>query len=223
MPKPIEEMAPAEGAAVVRQMAAQRQAAKSATESRLTAIVPMPDDDQQAAEAMRVDDLLSEIAAQIEPVEETTLKQLDEVYLVFVKCRNTHRHGQPAHGLYLKSYPTSLEVDWDQWRTRYKTPFEKPYYQLEVPCQVCAMNDLIVPLPVSKTSDRGDIRVEPRWLWRRPKDPARAAIEGETRVFSLSHSTSNMGRDEALARVEAHLREHPELAKDPKWSVIRHG
>jgi hypothetical protein len=49
----------------------------------------------------------------------------------------------------------------------------------------------------------GSFTVEPRWLWRRPRDTKRAQIEGETRANELASPIQNQGRSEASARAAA--------------------
>lgn len=187
--------------AVVAQAAATRQA-KKAVEAPMAPLIPMTGDVAGIEEAANAEALLLQMDASLGVVDDDRWAKLNATYHVFVKCRNTHKVGRSPHAIYLTEYPRSTSVPYTNWYARrVKEDPKAPYYQLKVLCQACLLDEQTMPLDAARiVSPVGDLEVDPRWLWRRPKDPARAKVEGETRVFGSSLESQNIGRREALAR-----------------------
>lgn len=191
----------------VKAAAAARSSEKSAGAGLLTPLVPVVGHEETFERAATADELLDNATTAAAELSAEAKVKLDKQYQCFVKCRDhgSHPKNRPSHGLYLTSYPQQgLPVKFDGWYSNQKPNLKEPYYPLQVLCQVCA-HDLgrNTPLPVRKLNAQGDIQIEDRFLWRRPRDNARARIEGETRVFPQSGQSQNRGRDEALARSRA--------------------
>lgn len=126
-----------------------------------------------------------------------------ETYRYFVKCRRPHPRGAYSHGIYLTRNPKQGEVKPHEWDARYRgrdaagNPL--PWYETVI-CMVCLKEyGERVPLEVRMTGN-GCFTVAPRWLWRKPLDPARAAIEGETRAEEGPYAGANVGRTEAVEK-----------------------
>ncbi len=169
----------------------------------LAPLIPMHGDPEGIAAAMDAEAMYNQAIAEAPAMAETQRKKLDKAYIVYVKCREGHAPHHPPHGIYLTEYPVTESIAWDKWQARYKKADER-YYPLDVMCQVCALENRAIPLStVTKASSEGDIVVNKRFLWRRPRDPKRAAIEGETRVFEMGMETQNIGRRDALAKSKA--------------------
>lgn len=133
---------------------------------------------------------------------------LDAEYVYYIKCRQIHPDGMSQHGAYLKGYPHSNLVRGDEWKAGYKPKLEEPWHGETVPCQICLRYyGRQVPLDVTIVKKPGlppgSFEVEPRWLWKRPKNPKRLAIENETRVRQMGYNTGNLGLAEAEARSKA--------------------
>jgi hypothetical protein len=119
-----------------------------------------------------------------------------------VKCRNTHPEGQPSHGVYLTINPENGTVQNDQWKSAYKPNAKSAWYE-DILCQVCLRyygQKVTLPVTLGKG---GSFTVDQRWLWRRPKDPKRASIEGESRANPMGLNSQNNGREEANRRAAA--------------------
>lgn len=188
----------------VKDLAARRQAQKDeASPPKLAPVIPDPDDPAAIDATISAEE---EYARQIEQAPKLAAElrtKLDDLYLVYVRCRQTHAPQHPAHGIYLKGHPETDTVKWSEWRSRQKKMDER-YYPADVMCQACAIENRAMPLEaVEKVSAEGDIRINPRHLFRRAKDPKRAAVEGEHRVWNLGRDSVNGGRRDALLRAKA--------------------
>lgn len=133
---------------------------------------------------------------------------LDAEYIYYIKCRHPHPEGMSQHGIYLKGYPHTNTVQGDEWKAGYKQKFENLHHGDNVPCQMCLRYlGITTPLAVTVVKKAGVIagtfELDPRWLWKRPKDPKRLAIENETRVRQMNYGTGNIGLAEAEARAKA--------------------
>jgi hypothetical protein len=182
---------------------AARDAEKAAkTSSAAGPMIPMSKDDAGIAAAASAEALMLEMEANVGVIDEARWKKLDETYHVFVRCRNTHRTGRVAHGIYLSEYPRTTSVPYTKWYARkVKEDPAQAYYMPRVYCQACLLDNIQFPLDaVRVVSPQGDLEIDPRWICRRPKDPKRALVEGETTVFTRQLESQNMGRREALAR-----------------------
>jgi hypothetical protein len=187
----------------VKRNASNRRAGAQAEQPVIAPLIPMSDDPAAIQATL---DAESEYARQIEQapaLDESRLSKLDETYLCYVKCRGGHEAHHPPHGIYLVKHPATPDVPYTGWYSRYKKAGER-YYPNEVMCQACALENRSMPLEaVEKTSPEGDIKINPRFLMRRARDPKRAAIEGEHRVFDRSLASTNGGRRDALAKAKA--------------------
>lgn len=188
--------------AAVAAAKAARAAEKAASAATMAPLIPMSTDDEGIAAAAEAEALMLAMEAQVGQVDEGRWAKLNETYHVFVRCRNTHRTGRVPHGIYLKEYPRSTRVPYDGWYARkVKEDPSKPYFMPTVYCQACLLDGHQFPLDAARVvSPQGDLEIDPRWLCRRPKDPKRAAVEGETTVFARQLESQNMGRREQLAR-----------------------
>ena len=168
----------------------------------LTPLFPI--EGQNEMEAYNVEALLDKTAKEIKARTDAEKAKENEIYLFFVKCRIPHPEGQPTHGVYLKYNADNTIVGPTDWNSAYKPKHEQPWYE-DVVCQVCLRYyGQRTTLPVHMVPGKpGSFTVEPRWLWRRPKDTKRAEIEGETRANELASPVQNKGRDEANARAAA--------------------
>lgn len=189
--------------AAVAQAAAQRQA-KKAVEAPMAPMIPMTGDVAGIEAAASAEAMLLQMDATAGAIDDERWEKLNATYHVFVKCRNSHKPGRVAHAIYLTEYPRSTTIPHDKWYARkVKEDAKAPYYQPKVYCQACLLDEITMPVDAARPiSAVGDLQVDPRWLWRRPKDPARAKVEGETRVFGSSLESQNIGRREALARAQ---------------------
>lgn len=196
---------PDEVRAVIAASKAKRQGAKTPDAVAATALIPMTTDAAGIEEALSAEATLLQMSADAGRIDDETWEKLNETYIVFVKCRHTHKAGRPAHALYLKDYPRGTAIHHTNWRARVvKETFEAPYYQPTVRCQACLFDDFVKTVDaVTITSPEGDLEVDPRWICRRPRQTERARIEGETCVFARGLPTQNQHRHEANARVRA--------------------
>jgi len=181
-------------------VAGARRAAKAQAEAPLAPMIPMTDDPTAIAATVSAEEQYQAMIAAQPAIDEAKRVKLSTAYDVFVKCRQTHAPNHPPHGIYLTEYPSGGSIAWDKWKARYKKADER-YFPLDVLCQVCTLEGRSMPLDaVTKTSPEGDITINQRFLWRRPRDPKRLALEGETRVFDLGMDTQNIGRRKAIQK-----------------------
>ena len=188
-------------AAQLKELSSSRAAVAEST-SRLTPLFPI--DGENEVEAYNVESLLDKTAKEIKERTDAEKAKENEIYTFFVKCRVPHPEGQPSHGVYLKHNPSDGVIEPSEWNSAYKPKFESAWYE-DVVCQVCLRYyGQRTKLPVVMIANKpGSFTVDPRWLWRRPKDPKRAAIEGETRANELASPVQNQGRTEANNRAAA--------------------
>jgi len=166
----------------------------------LTPMFPIDGDNEKEVEAADV--LLEEVYKQQRLRTDEEKDKENSIYHFFVKCRNTHPEGQPSHGVYLTLNPESGTVQNDQWKSAYKPNAKSAWYE-DILCQVCLRyygQKTTLPVTLGKG---GSFTVDQRWLWRRPKDPKRAAIEGESRANPMGLNSQNNGREEANRRAAA--------------------
>mgnify|MGYP000848811316 CR=1 FL=1 len=187
--------------AQLKELSSSRAAVAEST-ARLTPLFPIEGENE--IEAYNVESLLEKTTKEIKERTEAEKAKENEIYTFFVKCRVPHPEGQPSHGVYLKSNPNRGVVGPNEWNSAYKPKHEAPWYE-DVVCQVCLRYyGQRTTLPVSMVAGKpGSFTVEPRWLWRRPRDTKRAQIEGETRANELASPIQNQGRSEANARAAA--------------------
>ena len=188
-------------AAQLKELSSSRAAVVENT-SRLTPLFPI--DGENEMEAYNVESLLDKTAKEIKERTDAEKAKENEIYTFFVKCRVPHPEGQPSHGVYLKHNPETNPVSVNEWNAAYKPKHDQAWYE-DVVCQVCLRYyGQRTKLPVTMIAGKpGSFTVEPRWLWRRPKDPKRAAIEGESRANQLASPIQNQGRTEASNRAAA--------------------
>ena len=183
----------------LKELSASRATVEKAT-NLLTPMFPIDGDNEKEVEAADV--LLEEVYKQQRRRTEEEKDKENSIYHFFVKCRQMHPEGQPSHGIYLTLNPEGGSVKPDQWKSAYRPDPKSAWYE-DILCQVCLRHyGQKVPLPVTATSG-GAFTVDQRWLWRRPKDPKRAAIEGESRANPYGSPVQNQGRDEANRRAAA--------------------
>ena len=166
----------------------------------LTPMFPIDGDNEKEVEAADV--LLEEVYKQQRLRTDEEKDKENSIYHFFVKCRNTHPEGQPSHGVYLTLNPESGTVQNDQWKSAYKPNPKSAWYE-DILCQVCLRyygQKTTLPVTLGRG---GSFTVDQRWLWRRPKDPKRAAIEGESRANPMGLNSQNNGREEANRRAAA--------------------
>ena len=166
----------------------------------LTPMFPIDGDNEKEVEAADV--LLEEVYKQQRLRTDEEKDKENSIYHFFVKCRNTHPEGQPSHGVYLTLNPESGTVQNDQWKSAYKPNPKSAWYE-DILCQVCLRyygQKTTLPVTLGRG---GSFTVDQRWLWRRPKDPKRAAIEGESRANPMGLNSQNSGREEANRRAAA--------------------
>lgn len=121
-------------------------------------------------------------------------------YVHFLRCRqfNTHPEGWPTHGVYFTGRPEGVVTDAD-WYAGYKKTNE--VWRNAIYCQVCLRAGREVPLDVEMVNWRkGEWRPDRRWVMKVPRDPKRAAVEGESRAFSLPGESNNLHIDDAHQR-----------------------
>jgi|LakMenEpi03Aug12_release.lakeMendotaPanAssembly.Ray.scaffolds.fasta_scaffold02209_8 hypothetical protein len=183
----------------LKELSASRATVEKAT-NLLTPMFPIDGDNEKEVEAADV--LLEEVYKQQRRRTEEEKDNENSIYHFFVKCRNQHPEGQPSHGVYLTLNPETGLVRSDQWKSAYKPNPKSAWYE-DILCQVCLRYyGQKVELPVVVGAG-GSFTVDQRWLWRRPKDPKRASIEGESRANPMGLPSQNNGRDEANRRAAA--------------------
>lgn len=189
--------------AVKQNAQGRRSKAQAEQATALPPMIPMPDDPVAIAQSVDAEAEYAAQIAQAPAIDAARRSKLDETYLVYIKCDKGHAPHHPPHGIYLTGHPVNLEVPYTGWYSRYKKPGAQ-YWPNDVVCQACALEERSSPLDraVEKTSPEGNLKINPRWLYRRAKDPKRALIEGEHRVQALGHA-SESGRRDALARAKA--------------------
>lgn len=190
-------------AQAVKEKAAERRAERAQEAGGAGAmprLLPMPGDDAAIDAQVEADLNLETAAAQIREQSEEVLRKLTETYVVYVRCPVKHPRNRPPHALYLSEYPRGIDVPADKWYSRQKPKAEDPFYPLDVFCQTCLLEGTHTSAKVAKTSADGALRVEPRHLFRYPKDPARFKVEGITRVFNTAHASANEERLKAMQR-----------------------
>jgi len=187
--------------AQLKELSSSRAAVEKAT-NLLTPMFPIDGDNEKEVEAADV--LLEEVYKQQRRRTDEEKDKENSIYHFFVKCRNTHPEGQPSHGIYLTRNPEDGNVQPDEWKSAYKPNAKSAWYE-DILCQVCLRYyGQKVVLPVAMVPGKpGSFSVDQRWLWRRPKDPKRAAIEGESRANPMGLPSQNNGRDEANRRAAA--------------------
>lgn len=130
---------------------------------------------------------------------------LDSEYLYFIKCRYPHPEGMSQHGLYLKGYPHTNTVKGTEWKAGYKPTFEEPWHG-EILCQICLRYMArevplgVTPIRTGGVANVGSFEIDPRWLWKRPKNAQRLMLENETRARLMGYTTGNIGLQEAEKR-----------------------
>lgn len=209
-PSDKEEIAGAEAvqsfAEKAREMAEQR----DSTERALAAarnidlgFIPTDDTNDDAREAA---EWLTKQKRDSENEKDRLVKQSARIYRYFVKCRETHQPGVPPHGIYFtKPIGNGEAVNDADWFSLYKKrdqPWRGP-----IVCQVCLKEGRETPLPVTVIDRRkGTFTVDPRWLYRRAKDPERAHVEGgEYRAVVISGEVNNEALYNSEKRWNAHL------------------
>lgn len=128
------------------------------------------------------------------------MAEANDAYQYYVKCRRGHG-DLPSHGIYLTRNPGPDAVkpsEW--WAVGYKPKTTDTYFADGIMCQICLMHRGEKVMLDVDMDQRGWFTVRPRWLWRRPKDPKRARVEGETRASDLGPPAVNFGRREAMER-----------------------
>lgn len=163
-------------------------------------LIPMPGDEGGVAVAVDSDIALANAEAENRALDEANWKKLDEQYTVFVRCPTQHPKNRPNHAIYLTEYPRQRDIASDKWKSRQRPNPAEPYFQPTVWCQSCLMANIHMEAKVLKTSADGALRLDPRHVYRRPKDPERFQVEGETRVWNVGHQSANQGRVEAMQR-----------------------
>ena len=185
--------------AQLKELSSSRATVEKAT-NLLTPMFPIDGDNEKEVEAADV--LLEEVYKQQRLRTDEEKDKENSIYHFFVKCRNTHPEGQPSHGVYLTLNPESGTVQNDQWKSAYKPNAKSAWYE-DILCQVCLRyygQKTALPVALGKG---GSFTVDQRWLWRRPKDPKRASIEGESRANPMGLQSQNNGREEANRRAAA--------------------
>ncbi len=162
-------------------------------------MVPMPG--EEGSPEFNIDELMLAHKRQSDAEAERIQKLRNDEYVYFVRCRHHEASRESAHGIYLTKLPGPNEpVRMNEWYSRYKpTPGEM--YLGPIVCQICLRRGIETNyLDVNQSGVRGEFTVSERWLWRRPKDPKRLAVEGETRARDLPAGSANIGREEATQR-----------------------
>lgn len=171
--------------------------------ARVTTLVPIDEDSVQ--DFVKADDHLARTQQEMLEAAKKRDEAEAKLYRFFVKCRYTHgkdAQGRPLpnHGIYLTRNPGSTLVRMNEWYSRYK-PKPTDVYIGRIVCQVCLQHFQVErELDVDMVGNRGEFRVRPRWLWRRPNDAPRLRAEGEVRAVDVAISGSNQGRQEAADR-----------------------
>lgn len=176
-----------------------RKEGNAITKSLLTPLIPIAGEDTDLAYRTDVALEAAEKAAREE--EERRARIEADTYLYYVRCRKSHRGGMPPHGVYLTRNPGTGAVAMNEWYSRYKTK-EQVIYDRQVVCQVCLWQSGERNMLNVNIGNDGTFTVDDRWLWRRPKDEARAKIEGDTRANEVAAKSSNEGRMESMQRAK---------------------
>lgn len=134
----------------------------------------------------------------------------EKLYQYFLKCRNpTHTVGaQPAppHGIYFVKRPGGMVGDQD-WFSTYKK--RNAVWRQDILCQVCLKMGIEGARLHYEWQDgnRGLFVPDKRWVWKVPRSPQRAKIEGMTRAFDLPYESSNAWRAEVDKKVAKAIQE----------------
>ena len=157
----------------------------------------IPIEGENLEEAYNAEVQMEARSKEIEAEEKARREKSEGEYTFYVKCRKDHGK-YPPHGVYLTTNPGHDYVKPDQWYARYKE--RRDVWREDIVCQVCLwqrgeyVNLDVIPGP------KGTFKVNPRMLWRTPKDPKRRAIEGDTRAIEIGPASSNNERKAAQER-----------------------
>lgn len=176
--------------------------AKQQQQDRGLHIVPIEGENEEAA--WNAAKWVTERKAQMDAVKARRAAEDQNTYLYFLKCRNPHSIDgapAPAHGIYFTRRPDGMVANED-WYSRYKKR-SQAWRGQEIECQVCLMMGIARQRLPYEWADvnTGTWIPDPRWVWKVPKDPQRAEIEGETRAFDLPYEAANTWRAEVEARL----------------------